>query len=83
MLLRSDGHVAACGYLRYDLPPVEDGLSYVQVSAGWSQWPLLLRSDGKVVMCPSDKTEDGVTYVQASGPSGPGLRGEEHHRSHW
>ena len=75
MLLRSDGQVVACGYLRYDLPPVEDGLPYVQVSAGWNQWPLLLRSDGKVIMYPSDKTEDGVTYVQAGGPFGVGRCG--------
>jgi hypothetical protein len=81
MLLRSDGQVVACGYLRYDLPPVEDGLPYVQVSAGWNQWPLLLRSDGKVIMYPSDKTEDGVTYVQA----GADPTGEDHHRTtyHW
>ena len=82
MLLRSDGQVVACGYLRYDLPPVEDGLPYVQVSAGWNQWPLLLRSDGKVIMYPSDKTEDGVTYVQAGGPCGVG---QDHHTTtyHW
>eukprot|EP00435_Cladocopium_sp_Y103_P031612 s3198_g8.t1 len=67
MLLRSDGHVVACGYLRCDLPPLEDGLPYVQVSAGWDQRPVLLRCDGKVVMCASDETgEDGVTYVQVS-----------------
>jgi len=65
LLLRSDGQVVACGYLRCDLPPME-GLPYVQVSAGWNQCPLLLRSDGKVLMY-SDKTEDGVTYVQVSG----------------
>ena len=79
LLLRSDGQVVACGYLRCDLPPME-GLPYVQVSAGWNQCPLLLRSDGKVLMY-SDKTEDGVTYVQVA----PGLAGwgEDHHRSYW
>ena len=51
VLLRSDGRAVACGDNEYDqckIPPLDDGLTYIQVSAG-HDCTMLLRSDGHAV----------------------------------
>eukprot|EP00438_Fugacium_kawagutii_P018618 Skav221477 [mRNA] locus=scaffold2365:24844:25497:- [translate_table: standard] len=53
VLLRSDGSAIACGenfFRQCNIPILEEGLSYTQVSAGDSH-TVLLRSDGSVVAC--------------------------------
>ena len=53
MLLRSDGNAVACGYNGSDqcnIPPLDEGMSYTQVSAGGDH-TVLLRSDGHAVAC--------------------------------
>ena len=50
VLLRTDGQAVACGYNSYgqgNIPPLDEGLLYSQVSAGNSH-TVLLRSDGQV-----------------------------------
>ena len=50
MLLRSDGNAVACGMNSFcDIPPLEEGVCYTQVSAGYHS--VLLRSDGSAVAC--------------------------------
>ena len=73
MLLRSDGTAVACGDNRYgqcNIPPLDAGLSYTQVSAG--RWhTVLLRSDGTAVACGRNNSgqcniaqmEPGTEYV--------------------
>ena len=51
--LRSDGAVVACSCndgCQCDIPPLDEGISYVQVSTG-THHTLLLRSDGRAVAC--------------------------------
>ena len=53
VLLRSDGNVDCCGrnlYGQCNIPALEEGMKYTQVSAGQSH-TVLLRSDGSVVAC--------------------------------
>ena len=53
VLLRSDGNAVACGYNGSDqcnIPPLDEGMSYTQVSAGGDH-TVLLRSDGHAVAC--------------------------------
>ena len=55
VLLRSDGSAVAFGANddgQCDLPPLEDGVRYLQVSAG-DFHTVLLRTDGKAVACGS------------------------------
>ena len=59
MLLRSDGQAVACGQNpdgQCSIPPLDEGISFSQVSAGYYH-TVLLRSDGQAVAC--GKTSDG------------------------
>merc|ERR1712150_201488 len=73
VLLKSDGHVVACGqnaFGQYTIPDLPDGVTYSQVSAGMLH-TLLLKSDGHVVACGQNAfgqctipdLSDGVTYL--------------------
>ena len=53
VLLRSDGSAVTCGSNKTgqcDIPPLEEGMCYSQVSAGHDH-SVLLRSDGSAVAC--------------------------------
>ena len=53
VLLQSDGQAVACGcndHGQCDLPPLKEGLWYIQVSAG-DEHTVLLRSDGHAIAC--------------------------------
>ena len=53
MLLRKDGSAVACGRNdcgQCDIPALDKGISYIQVSAGWL-YTVLLRSDGRAITC--------------------------------
>eukprot|EP00435_Cladocopium_sp_Y103_P063258 s348_g24.t2 len=74
VLLRSDGSVVACGLNnagQCDIPPLDEGVSYTQISAG-AEHAVLLRSDGSVVACGYNKDgqwnipplDEGVSYTQ-------------------
>ena len=76
VLLRSDGNAVACGensYRQCRLPPLDEGISYGQVSAGQSH-TVLLRSDGQAVACGSNSSgecnipplDGGLSYSQVS-----------------
>eukprot|EP00435_Cladocopium_sp_Y103_P039386 s257_g10.t1 len=76
MLLRSDGSAVACGdnlFGQCDIPPLHEGMSYIQVCAGGSH-TVLLRSDGNAVACGLNncgqcnipQLDEGVTYTQVS-----------------
>eukprot|EP00438_Fugacium_kawagutii_P028054 Skav235472 [mRNA] locus=scaffold1269:196071:197401:+ [translate_table: standard] len=76
VFLRSDGSAVACGddgSGRCDIPPLDDGVTYIQVSAG-GYHTVLLRSDGSAVACGYDSDgqcdipplENGSTYTQVS-----------------
>ena len=76
MLLRSDGEAVACGHNDFgqcDIPPLDAGLSYVQVSAGGDH-TVLLRSDGTAVACGHNRfgqcrlppLDAGLSYIQVS-----------------
>ena len=76
MLLQSDGSAIACGtnsFGQCDIPALEEGLSYTQVSAGRGH-TVLLRSDGRAVACGSNfagqcnipPLEEGISYTQVS-----------------
>ena len=76
MLLRSDGQAVACGFISHgqcNVPPLDEGLSYSQVSAGVSH-TVLLRSDGEAVACGSNldgkckipPLNGGLLYSQVS-----------------
>ena len=79
-MLRSDGQAVACGINgdgQCDVPFLEDGVTYVQVSAGGNR-TLMRRSDGQAVACGSNRhgqcdiplLEDRVTRMrQAAGIS--------------
>ncbi|CAK9013383.1 unnamed protein product [Durusdinium trenchii] len=76
VLLRSDGSAVACGWNRYgqcDIPPLEEGVCYTQVSAGIA-YSVLLRSDGSAFACGMNDDgqcdipllEEGMCYTQVS-----------------
>eukprot|EP00438_Fugacium_kawagutii_P013631 Skav226742 [mRNA] locus=scaffold5056:58412:78202:+ [translate_table: standard] len=76
VLLRSDGSVVACGPNsegQCEIPTLDEGTSYTQVSAGNSH-TVLLRSDGNVVACGANHSgqcdipalEEGTWYIQVS-----------------
>jgi alpha-tubulin suppressor-like RCC1 family protein len=76
VLLQSDGNCRAEGpndLGKCDIPPLPEGLSYTQVSAG-EDHTVLLRSDGSVVACGNafwghcdiPALEQGVRYTQVS-----------------
>ena len=53
VLLRSDGVAVACGRNHHgqcNIPPLDEGVSYLHVSAGYDH-TVLLRSDGHAVCC--------------------------------
>lgn len=72
MLLRSDGHAVAFGgerHSRREIPELEPGATYVQVSAGLMP-TVLLRNDGRAVACNNvggqcdiPELEPGASYV--------------------
>ncbi|CAL1139113.1 unnamed protein product [Cladocopium goreaui] len=75
-LLRSDGNAAACGSNgggQCIIPPLVDGISYTQVSAGQNH-TVLLRSDGNAVACGQNSVgqctipllDEGMSYTQVS-----------------
>ena len=82
VLLRSDGQAIIGNYGNCRIPPLDEGISYVQVSAGTSHI-VLLRSDGQAVACrcvryqserddPCCKIpplEEGISYTQVSAGS--------------
>ena len=76
VLLRSDGQAVACGWDYHgqcSIPPLEPGISYIQVSAGVTH-TLLLRSDGQAVACGAKANgqcsipplDEGLSYIQVS-----------------
>ena len=76
VLLRSDGEAVACGanfHGHCRIPPLEEGISYTQVSAGGSH-TVLLRSDGQAVACGANfhgqysvpPLDEGLSYSQVS-----------------
>jgi len=76
VLLRSDGRAVACGQNTNGsctIPSLEEGISYIQVSAGMTH-TVLLRSDGQAVAngenhggkCTIPSLEEGITYTQVS-----------------
>ena len=76
VLLRSDGQAVACGSNSNEqcsIPPLDEGLSYGQVSAGCDH-TVLLRSDGQAVACGSNAAgqcsipslDEGLSYSQVS-----------------
>jgi hypothetical protein len=76
VLLRSDGNAVACGNNedgQCDIPPLDAGMSYTQVSAGGDH-TVLLRSDGSAIACGNNlfgqvdipPLEQGICYTQVS-----------------
>ena len=76
VLLRSDGQAVACGCNsdgQCNIPPLDEGISYSQVSAGTSH-TVLLRSDGQAVACGQNSDgrcsipplDEGLSYSQVS-----------------
>lgn len=78
MLLRSDGWATACGNYDFgqgqcEIPALDEGLSYQQVSAG-RQHAVLLRSDGQAICCGKNSYGqcnipvllEGEAYLQVS-----------------
>ena len=76
VLLRSDGQAVACGIGfvgQCNIPPLDEGISYSQVSAGRFH-TVLLRSDGQAVACGSNAhgqcrippLDEGISYSQVS-----------------
>ena len=69
VLLRSDGSAVACGsnyHGRCDIPGLEEGICYTQVSAGVFH-SVLLRSDGSGVACGSNADGECNIPVFATG----------------
>lgn len=76
VLLRSDGRAVACGYNvdgQCDIPALEDGMTYLQVSGGVGH-TVLLRRDGHAVACGSNlqgqcdiPTLEGGNYADKPG----------------
>ena len=80
VLLRSDGQAVACGWNYHgqcSIPPLDKGISYIQVSAGVTH-TLLLRSDGQAVACGAKANgqcsipplDEGLSYCQVSAGAG-------------
>ena len=76
VLLRRDGSAVACRGNRsgqYNIPPLDEGISFIQVSAG-GYHTVLLRSDGSAVafgdksleQCNIPPLVEGMTYTQVS-----------------
>ena len=76
VLLRSDGSVVVCGdnsWGQCNIPPLDKGMSYIQVSAG-SHHTVLLLSDGSAVACGWNNfgqcdippLDEGMSYTQVS-----------------
>eukprot|EP00435_Cladocopium_sp_Y103_P007439 s2781_g2.t1 len=76
VLLRSDGRAFACGenaFGQCNIPPLDYGMSYIQVSAG-GMHTVLLRSDARAVACGENAVgqcnilplDDGKCYTQVS-----------------
>ena len=76
VLLRSDGQAVTCGWNsdgQCNIPPLDEGLSYSQVSAGGSH-TVLLRTDGQAVACGYNSygqgnippLDEGLLYSQVS-----------------
>ena len=74
LLLRSDGTAVACGDNssgEFEIPALDEGISYIQVSAG-TYHSVLLRSDGHAVACGSNTEgqcnipplDKGLRYTQ-------------------
>ena len=79
VLLRSDGIAVACGRNdegQCNIPPLEEGMCYTQVSAVGAH-VVLLRSDGSAVACGMNAVgqcnipplEEGILYTQVSAGS--------------
>ena len=75
VLLKSDGQAVACANDRSgpcNIPPLDEGIWYIQVSAG--RLTVLLRSDGQAVACANDRSREcnipplheGILYTQVS-----------------
>ena len=73
---KSDGHVVACGQNdvgQCNIPALEEGMSYTQVSAG-ERHTVLLQSDGRAVACGLNSDlqcnipmlGEGLSYTQVS-----------------
>eukprot|EP00438_Fugacium_kawagutii_P032406 Skav234909 [mRNA] locus=scaffold840:818176:819776:+ [translate_table: standard] len=76
VLLRSDGTAVACGdngYEQCNIPALDEGMTYIRISAGFSH-TVLLRSDGIAVACGNDAygqcdipdLDEGRSYTQIS-----------------
>jgi hypothetical protein len=76
VLVQSDGNVVAKGMNQHgqcSIPPLEEGMSYAQASAGGFH-TVLLRQDGNAVACGDNEhgqcnipvLEEGLSYVQVS-----------------
>jgi hypothetical protein len=76
VLLRSDGSAVAIGQNEYgqcNIPALEDGIAYAQISAG-NDHTVLLRSDGSAVaigqneygQCSIPALDEGMAYAQIS-----------------
>jgi alpha-tubulin suppressor-like RCC1 family protein len=77
VLLRSDGTAVAIGRNvdgRCSIPPLDRGITYMQLSAGYDH-TVLLRSDGIVVVaigsndhgqCNIPSLDEGMTYTQVA-----------------
>ena len=76
MLIQSDGCAVAFGmntHTQCNIPLLDEGTSYTQVSAGWFH-TVFLRSDATVVTCGMNEDgqcnipplDVGVSYIQAS-----------------
>ena len=72
VLLRSDGVAVACGRNsqgQCNIPPLDEGLSYSHVSAGYDH-TVLLRSDGRAVCC--GQNDFGQCDIPPLQPGGSG-----------
>ena len=85
MLLRSDGRAVDClpngsrpCVPLCQIPPLEEGVTYTQVSTGGRHLVVLLRSDGRAVACGHDATgqlhipplDEGLMYTEVSTGAG-------------
>ena len=76
VLRRSDGEAVACGLNsagQCSIPPLDEGISYCQVSGG-DKHTVLLRSDGQAIACGCNEDgrcsmpplDEGISYTQVS-----------------
>eukprot|EP00435_Cladocopium_sp_Y103_P038124 s721_g10.t1 len=78
VLLRSDGHAVHIGnydqYGQRNIPALDEGMTYTQISAGGYYHTVLLRSDGSAVaignneygQCNIPALDEGIAYTQIS-----------------